>query len=510
MQEMTEATRWRLEIANEEELAQLALDVCALVKTGDFIALTGDLGVGKTTFARALIRYLINDLSLEVPSPTFTLMQAYESSERLVVHADFYRIASAKDLSGLGWDEIIDGAIALVEWAERAPEVLPKDRLEIHLNFGDQENPQARHVEFVGYGDYAQRLAPFKAVRDLLRQSGWGAAHRSFLQGDASTRAYEKLENTDGAQAIMMISPPRPDGPSIRYGKSYSDIARLAENVRPFVAVAAALRKQGVSAPEILASDLDAGVLLVEYLGSDGVVDADGPMSERYLAAAEVLARLHTQKLPDVIPVEDDGVYHIPPYDIDALLIEVELLLDWYIDHLKTSVSSGARAVFINIWRKALLDIAMAPTTWTLRDYHSPNLLWLKDRVGSARVGVIDFQDCVLGHPAYDLASLGQDARVSVPDALELKLLAHYSTLRRAADPDFNIGDFAKAYSILAAQRATKILGIFARLNQRDGKPQYLKHLPRIEAYLIKSLKHPALDEIKNWYKTNLPNFVDI
>ena len=147
------------------------------------------------------------------------------------------------------------------------------------------------------------------------------------------------------------------------------------------------------------------------------------------------------------------------------------------------------------------------PGVTVLRDYHAENIMLLG---ALHKQGLLDFQDALIGHPAYDLASLGQDARVSVPDALELKLLAHYSTLRRAADPDFNIGDFAKAYSILAAQRATKILGIFARLNQRDGKPQYLKHLPRIEAYLIKSLKHPALDEIKNWYKTNLPNFVDI
>jgi aminoglycoside/choline kinase family phosphotransferase len=190
---------------------------------------------------------------------------------------------------------------------------------------------------------------------------------------------------------------------------------------------------------------------------------------------------------------------------MDALLIEVDLLLDWYVGHIKTNVASGARAIFSNLWRSALLDVASAPPTWTLRDFHTPNLLWLPDRAGVRRIGIIDFQDCVLGHPAYDMASLGQDARVSVPDDLELKLLAHYAKLRRDADASFDMAAFAKAYMILAAQRATKVLGIFARLDQRDGKPHYLAHMPRVESYLRKSLRHPALAEIKAWYEANLP-----
>ena len=158
----------------------------------------------------------------------------------------------------------------------------------------------------------------------------------------------------------------------------------------------------------------------------------------------------------------------------------MELLVDWYLPRLKASISSGAKAIFLNLWRQALVDVASAAPTWILRDYHSPNLLWLAQRNGLARIGILDFQDCVLGHPAYDVASLGQDARVDVPDDLELKLLAHYAKLRRDADSAFDMAAFAKAYAILAAQRATKILGIFARLDQRDGKPQYLAHLPRV------------------------------
>ncbi|HEY8124098.1 MAG TPA: tRNA (adenosine(37)-N6)-threonylcarbamoyltransferase complex ATPase subunit type 1 TsaE [Methylocystis sp.] len=496
---------WRLDVASEAGTIELAQELATLVRVGDAVMLSGDLGAGKTTFARAMIRALVEDPRLEAPSPTFTLMQIYERAGNRIVHADFYRLENTAELEGLGWEEATDDAIVLVEWAERAREALSPDRLEVRLSFVDGDNREARRLTISGYGGFVSRLASFKSMRELLRTSGWAGAERRFLQGDASTRAYERLEKSNGQRAILMISPARPDGPPIRYGKSYSAIARLAENVVPFVALSQALRGLGLSAPEIYARDFDAGLLIIEDLGGEGVVDASGPIAERYLEAAAALAYLHAQRLPETIAVEGGGDYCIPPYDLDALLIEVELLVDWYLPRQKAPISSGARAIFLNLWRQTLSDVASAAPTWTLRDYHSPNLLWLAPRNGLARIGILDFQDCVLGHPAYDVASLGQDARVDVPDDLELKLLAHYAKLRREADSAFDMAAFAKAYAILAAQRATKILGIFARLDQRDGKPHYLTHLPRVESYLKKSLRHPALADIRAWYEANIP-----
>jgi tRNA threonylcarbamoyl adenosine modification protein YjeE len=496
---------WRLDVGSEAETTELAQELSTLIGSGDAVMLSGDLGSGKTTFARAMIRALVEDPRLEAPSPTFTLMQIYEGAGKRVVHADFYRLENTAELAGLGWEEATDDAIVLVEWAERAREALSPDRLEVRLSFVDGDNREARRLTISGYGGFVARLASFKALRELLRKAGWADAKRCFLQGDASTRAYERLEKPDGHRAILMISPPRPDGPPIRYGKSYSAIARLAENVASFVALSQALRGLGLSAPEVYGKDLEAGLLIIEDLGGERIVDERGPIVERYLEAAGALAYLHAQRLPDMIAIEENGNYHIPPYDLDALLIEVELLVDWYLPRLKVPISSGARAIFLNLWRQALIDVASATPTWTLRDYHSPNLLWLARRNGLARIGILDFQDCALGHPAYDVASLGQDARVDVPDDLELKLLAYYAKLRRDADSGFDMAAFAKAYAILAAQRATKILGIFARLDQRDGKPQYLAHLPRIEAYLRKSLRHPALADVRAWYEANIP-----
>jgi aminoglycoside/choline kinase family phosphotransferase len=148
------------------------------------------------------------------------------------------------------------------------------------------------------------------------------------------------------------------------------------------------------------------------------------------------------------------------------------------------------------------MGVLRGPKTWLLRDIHSPNLFWLPERDGIARIGLIDFQDAMIGSPAYDLASLAMDARVSVPEELELSLIARYVKARMAAGPGFDAASFTRDYAVIGAQRLTKILGIFARLDRRDGKPGYLLHMPRIRAYLDRALAHPALSEVKLWFET--------
>ncbi|HYF55018.1 MAG TPA: phosphotransferase, partial [Salinarimonas sp.] len=340
-----------------------------------------------------------------------------------------------------------------------------------------------------------------------LERAGWADAARAFMMGDASSRAYERLTRPSGETAVLMISPPRPDGPPIRRGKSYSALAKLAESVHAFVAVDRGLRALGLSAPRIYGEELEAGLLLLEDLGQEGVVDPQGPMVERYAEAAAVLARLHGTTLPNVLPVAEDREHVVPAYDLEAMLIEADLLLDWYAPHVaRVEIPTSVRMEFASLWTATLAPVLAEPTTWTLRDYHSPNLLWLPDRAGPARVGLIDFQDAVLGPPAYDVVSLLQDARVDVSAETELRLLGHYAKARRAGDPDFDVGAFAGSYAVMGAQRATKILGIFARLDRRDRKPQYLRHIPRIEAYLARNLRHPALEALQGWYATHLPH----
>jgi aminoglycoside/choline kinase family phosphotransferase len=399
-----------------------------------------------------------------------------------------------------------DDAVMLVEWPDRAGSNWPPDRIDVSFTLSPEHDLTYRSARVSGFGAQAERIARVGLLRSFLQNAGYAEAERRHMQGDASTRAYELL-TLEGRSSVLMNAPRRPDGPPVRGNKSYSAIARLAEDVKPFVAMARGLRARGFSAPDILAADLENGFLILEDLGTEPVVAGNppAPIEERYETAVDVLLALHWLRLPDYLEVIPGIEHTIPRYGVDTFLIEAELLLDWYIPHAGGHVSATARAQFTNLWREAMLPVLTGDQTWVLRDYHSPNLLWLPQREGIQRAGLLDFQDALIGPPAYDLASLLQDARIDVPEAMELKLLTHYCKMRKYRDVKFSVTDFAQTYAIVAAQRSTKILGIFARLDRRDGKPQYLRHMPRIWGYLQRSLSHPALAALRLWYRDNVP-----
>ena len=251
------------------------------------------------------------------------------------------------------------------------------------------------------------------------------------MEGDASTRIFERLTR-DGQTSILMNAPRRPDGPPVRDGKPYSAIAHLAEDIVPYVAIASGLRDRNLSAPAILDADLERGLLIMEDLGNERIVSGDppAPIEARYEAAVEVLVSLHRRRLPETLPVAPQRDYRIPRYDMEAFLIEAELLLDWYLVSVDAAPADGVRESFTALWRDALEPAVSAAPTWVLRDYHSPNLMWLPDREDVARIGILDFQDMLIGPGAYDVASLLQDARVDVSEELELALLSHYARAR--------------------------------------------------------------------------------
>jgi N-acetylmuramate 1-kinase len=504
------ASHHELLLVDEAATVHLAQDLAAIARPGDVIGLSGDLGAGKSTFARAFIRVLAENARLEVPSPTFTLVQEYQTPRARIMHADLYRVTGADELAGLRLTEDTDDAILLVEWSDKAADALDgPNHLELSFRLDLDQGESCRRVDLMAADGWSERLKIGLAVRALLTQAGWSQAQRNHMQGDASTRAYERLMHPSGEQAVLMISPPRADGPPIRSGKPYSAIAKLAETVHAFVAMDKGLIALGLSAPTIRASDLSTGLLLTEDLGLEPVVDANGPIAERYEEAARVLAYIHSAPRPAILPVTDGLDHVIPDYDREALDIETELLLDWYAPHIASvTIPAIGRADFARVMGPLLDEALAGEITWVLRDYHSPNLIWLPQREGMKRVGIIDFQDAVRGPSAYDLASLAQDARVDMSPALEMKLIVAYVSARRAMMPDFDTAAFARAYAIMGAQRATKILGIFARLNKRDGKPVYLKHLPRMEDYLRRNLAHPALEELKAWYNQYLPRLI--
>lgn len=492
--------RIRLDLADEDASRRLGDDIAAILGPGDALLLSGDLGMGKTTLARAIIRALAGDDALDVPSPTFTLVQPY-AGRVPVQHFDLYRISSPDELEELGFSEALAEGVALVEWPERAEAALPSDAVRVVL----AEHGAGRSVEIAGPEAFLARLERSLAIRAFLDASGLEGATRRFLTGDASARAYETVSVAGRAPVILMDSPRRPDGPPIRDGLPYSRIAHLAETVVPFVAIARVLRDAGFAAPEIHAADLDRGLLLVENLGTGTVLDAAGePIPERYVAAAGLLAQMHAREWPRRIAVAPDVVHEIPAYDRAALAIETELVPDWYMPHRTGRPADEApRAAWAVAWGEVFDRLEGGETTLVLRDYHSPNIVWRPQREGRDRIGLIDFQDAVIGPAAYDVASLAMDARVTIPPALERAMVDAYCVARAASggiSGGFDRAGFEFAYAAMAAQRNSKILGIFVRLNLRDGKPGYMKHLPRIRDYLVRALAHPGLAGLRAFY----------
>ncbi|NNF80835.1 MAG: tRNA (adenosine(37)-N6)-threonylcarbamoyltransferase complex ATPase subunit type 1 TsaE [Rhizobiales bacterium] len=510
---MTTGTEYcrTLHLPSEAATEAFAREVSLFVRTGDVITLAGELGTGKTTFARAFIRAMsAANGEPEVPSPTFTLVQTYEETRLPVAHFDFYRVADPEEVPELGFPGLADTMVVLAEWPDRADAFMPADRLEITLSDGD--SAESRGLTLIGHGDWALRAARMEVISAFLDAGGYHGCTRAFLQGDASARRYERIwpAGKSTAPRILMDSAHTADGPPVRNGLPYSQIAHLAENVTAFAAIDQGLRGIGLCAPEIFASDLEAGLLIIEDLGGevyqDMVCSKKADMTAPYAAAVDVLVKLAQSPLNEIITLPGGVEHRVPKFDEGALEIEVELLLDWYWPAVHEGAPPGeVRERFFAIWRGLWPRLDWHQTVWCLRDYHSPNLIWRAEETGLARVGIIDFQDTVQGHPAYDLASLLLDARVDVDQETERRMLEYYVEQRRRADENFDQSAFAECYAILAAQRLTKILGIFMRLKERDGKPGYLQHIPRLWRYLDQTLQAPVLKDLRIWYEEAFP-----
>jgi aminoglycoside/choline kinase family phosphotransferase len=279
--------------------------------------------------------------------------------------------------------------------------------------------------------------------------------------------------------------------------------------VRPYVAVGSMLRDAGLSAPAVEAFDLEKGMLLVEDLGNRGFaaeLAAGASQAVLWRAAVDVLIALRGVAMPPSLPLPDGTGYALPRRDRAAFEIEVELLLDWYWSAVKGSpASQSVRAEFMQLWVPVLDRLLGLPGGWFLRDYHSPNLIWLPERSGVARVGIIDFQDALNEHAAFDLVSLLQDARVTVPEELERELFAYYCAEVTAREPAFDQTAFTAAYADFGAQRNTRLLGLWPRLLKRDGKPQYIQNIPRTWGYLTRNLQSPELCDLAAWYELHFP-----
>ena len=311
--------------------------------------------------------------------------------------------------------------------------------------------------------------------KDFLATQGWADAQRSFLAGDASDRSYDRLRNATGSVVLMDAPPGKGDDP------------------KDFIRIAAHLRKIGLSAPKVLATDLEQGFLLIEDFGDDVFArvlqQAPERETELYIGATDVLLRLQAEPAPS-------GLINLSAQDWAEA---AALSLDWYAGSLGP-VADASRARFVNVLGGLMADHADGPRVVILRDYHAENLLLLPDRAGLAAIGILDFQLAQLGQPAYDLVSLVQDARRDVSPGAAQAAISHFAQQKGMA-----VGDLGLPLAVLGAQRALRIIGVFAKLCVVAGKPGYLQLLPRVWGHLLACLDHPKLAELRNICIETLP-----
>lgn len=310
-------------------------------------------------------------------------------------------------------------------------------------------------------------MNPPAAAPQFLEGLGWGDGEIVPLAGDASFRRYFRVQ-ASGRTAILMDAPPPHEDP------------------RPFIGIAKWLTMRGFAAPEIYGEDLAEGLVLLQDFG-------DARMRETVDAAPESELRLYEAAVDLLIRLRDHPAADVAAYDRDILQREAALLTEWYCPAVGLDVDAAG---YVAAWDAVLAPLVEGRPVTVLRDYHAENIMLIE---GSETLGLLDFQDALAGHPAYDLVSLLQDARRDVPPALEATLLARYRRITSADEA------FVDAYHVLGAQRNAKIVGIFTRLWKRDGKPRYPAMCPRVWSYLERDLAHPALAPVAAWFDANIP-----
>jgi tRNA threonylcarbamoyl adenosine modification protein YjeE len=483
--------------------AAIASQLAPFISPVDLLSLTGDLGSGKTTFAQALLKGL--GVEEEVTSPTYALIHQFPSAKGEIFHCDFYRVeGQAGHL--LGFDDLIGSGMVVAEWLERIETMLPPDRL--HIGF--EGEGEARSLSFTPRGAWEAKLARFGALRRFLERAGWQDAFCTHMRGDASAKTFSRLVKANGESRVLMNWPDCPDGGAVRDSKTYCELVHLARNGAPFVAVGDYLASEaGLTVPRVHEADLEQGFLLVDDLGDEvfeRVARRRGTDVEGlYRLAVDGLLRLRRAPERRALDWGEGRTHRLHDCSPQVLQDEANLLLQWYFK-LAAGFEAGDSAYksLQAVWSPHFEWLQGQSGQIVLRDYHSPNLIFTASGEGLERLGVIDFQDALFGHPAYDLVSLLQDARIDLPPRLEETLFSLYCEQAAADDPGFNLADFTRAYCILGAQRNSKILGIFARLHLRDGKNFYLPHIPRVRRALRRNLDHPALANVKAWYAQHI------
>ncbi len=445
---MSDPLNASLFLPDDNATTELGVQLACILEPGDTILLKGSVGAGKSHLARAIIQARLG-YPEDVPSPTYTLVQTYTDALADIFHADLYRLSDTSELEELGLEEAFSTAICLVEWSERLGNDAPKGALSLDLTA--HENGRLATLS-----SDARRWE--KAIRAVERaafliDAGWTDADRIAIAGDLSSRAYQRLQR-DGQACILM--------------DASDDVA----SVVGFLKMSDWLTQNGYSAPQPLAKAPEKGLLLLNDFG-DLQLSAHPDIEKLMGLCVSLLADIRTKAPPSL------------PCPSARELAEMTQLAELY---------PGADAQALAAFRIHLLTAIESVTTGvqptvSLRDFHADNIMWLDDKTGIQRLGLLDFQDAFLVHPVYDLVSLLTDARRDVSKSARKKFVSDYAEI--TGD---NLEKLEEAFAVFSVQRNLRILGIFARAALELGKPHHVPNLPRVYGYLTEALEHPIFE----------------
>lgn len=482
---------------NLSDLEKLAKELAPLLNVGGVMTLNGQIGAGKTTLAKLIIQQLTQTPLEDIVSPTFNLYHTYNKGSLEIAHYDFYRIESEMELHEIDLNESFTDKICIIEWADKFKDLLPKDRIEIFIN----HTKNKRVYRINPLGKFREVVSNRARIENFLVGLDINFTELQRLPGDASKRNYYRVMSSDNTMILMDAT-------------QESDIKSktgLNNGIDDFIKIQEYLDSIEVRVPKLIVRNKIDSIILEEDLGEYAYTDmlTKENYQKLYNPAIKTLIHISNINHPKNISTSSRPHY-LKEFDLDIYLNEAETFIDYYWPFIHgKQCNADKKREFTHIMAEVYSNLTNDKTLM-LRDFHSPNLLFLENENGFRKCAVIDFQDALFGHPLYDLVSLTNDARITIDEYQEKYLIGLYKKDFPFKNFQFDDSSFMQQYHILGVQRSIKILGIFARLAILETNQNYLVHMPRVICYIKRIMQSGSVQTLACWLNQNFKETFDV
>ena len=482
---------------NLSDLEKLAKELVPLLNEGGVMTLNGQIGAGKTTLAKLIIQELTQTPLEDIVSPTFNLYHTYNRDNLEIAHYDFYRIESEIELLEIDLNESLTDKICIIEWADKFRDLLPKDRIEIFITCKKNE----RVYRINPLGKFREVVSNRAKIENYLGGLDINFTELQRLPGDASKRNYYRVMSPDNTMILM-------DATQESNIKSKTG---LSNGIDDFIKIQKYLDSIDVRVPKLIGRNRIDNILLEEDLGEYSYADmlTKENYQKLYNPAIKTLIHISNINHPKNIST-DSNPHYLKEFDLDIYLNEAEIFIDYYWPFIHgKQCNADKKQEFTHVMGEVYSNLT-DDKTLMLRDFHSPNLLFLENEDGFRKCAVIDFQDALFGHPLYDLVSLTNDARTTIDEHQEKYLIDLYKKDFPFNNFQFDSLSFIEQYHILGVQRSIKILGIFARLAILETNQNYLVHMPRVICYIKRIMQSGSIQTLACWLNQNFKETFDV